>query len=141
MMAKNSARFVFTAEAGFNRLRWDSSVLRISCEDMHAATEAVDASAERCPLLVHLGALTHISPEARQIIIESTRAQRVAILSEDLITKVVTAFAYTSVVPIRFFTDETKATRWLLTPHTTTAEVLAESTQQPRTLFLNPRAT
>lgn len=95
---------------------------RISSEDVQATAEAFDTavSTEKRPLLVHLGALTQITPEARQMLIKGTHSTRIAVFSEDLVTKVVTAFAYAAVVPTRFFTDETEATDWLLDPHPTT---------------------
>ena len=86
---------------------------------MQATADAFDAvlGPDRCPLLVQLGALTRITPEARQMLIEGTHPTRVAVLSTDVVTKVVTAFAYTAIRPTRFFTDETEAIGWLLDPH------------------------
>ena len=50
------------------------------------------------------------------MLIEGTHPTRVAVLSTDVVTKVITAFAHTAIRPTRFFTDETEATAWLLDP-------------------------
>lgn len=63
---------------------------------------------------VQIGALASITSEARQMLIEGTHPTRVAIVTTDLVTTVITSFAYTAVRPTRLFTDETEATNWLL---------------------------
>lgn len=119
MVTGDSARFELTVEQHFNRLRWSPDVTTISAEDVQATADAFETvfGPERRPLLVHVGALGGITPEARQMLIEGTHPTRVAILTEDLVTKVITAFAYAAARPTRLFSDETEATRWLLEAH------------------------
>lgn len=119
MVTGDGARFELTVERDFNRLRWSPDVTTISAKDVQATADAFETvlGPDRRPLLVHVGALGGITPEARQMLLEGTHPTRVAILTEDLVTKVITAFAYAAVRPTRLFSDETEATRWLLNAH------------------------
>ena len=130
MATGDDPRFALTREPGFNRLTWSPDVSTISGEDVQATADAFDAvfGPDRRPLLVEIGALTRITPDARQMLIEGTHPTRVAVLSTDMVTRVITAFAYTSMRPTRFFTDETEATAWLLDPR---PEAEAEAEQDP----------
>ncbi|WP_104118392.1 STAS/SEC14 domain-containing protein [Arthrobacter sp. B1805] len=116
MITGDGARFELTVEQGFNRLRWSPNVTTISGEDVQATADAFETvfGPDRRPLLVHVGALGGITAQARQMLLEGTHPTRVAILSADLVTKVITAFAYAAVRPTRLFSDETEAIRWLL---------------------------
>lgn len=115
MVTGTNSRFVLTAEEHFNRLQWAPGVT-ITGEDVRAFGEAVEAvSSEGVrPLLVHLNSVRRITPAARQLIVRDTCSTRTAILGEDPVSMVITAFAYTSRTPTRFFTDEREAIEWLL---------------------------
>ncbi len=84
--------------------------------DVRATIGAVDAvsGAGRRPLLVHIGSVERITPTARGLLIEDTCSTRTAVLGVDTVGMVITAFAYTSATPTRFFTDEAAAGTWLL---------------------------
>lgn len=115
MVLGEGARFVLTVEPRFNRIRWAPGVTMYG-RDARATIGAVDAvsGAGRRPLLVHIGAVTRITPAARQLLIDDTCSTRTAVLSTDVVSRVITAFAYTSATPTRFFTDEGEAADWLL---------------------------
>ncbi|MUK02476.1 hypothetical protein GM708_11420 [Vibrio cholerae] len=117
MVKGASARFVLTVEADFNRIRWAPGVTMFG-RDVRAtigAVEAVSAAGKR-PLLVHIGSVERITPTARELLIEDTCSTRTAVLGMDLVSMVITAFAYTSATPTQFFTDEAAACGWLLEP-------------------------
>ncbi|KNC18862.1 hypothetical protein AC792_09760 [Arthrobacter sp. RIT-PI-e] len=117
MVSGDTARFVLTVGPDFNRLRWAPGVTMFG-RDVRATISAVDAvsTAAKRPLLVDIGSIERITPSARQLLIDDTCSTRTAVLSTDVVTKVITAFAYTSATPTRFFTDESEAIRWLLKP-------------------------
>lgn len=110
-----SARFVLTVERDFNRIRWAPGVTMFG-RDVRATIGAVDAVsvADKRALLVHIGSVGRITPAARKLLIEDTCSTRTAVLGMDLVSMVITAFAYTSATPTQFFTDETDAATWLL---------------------------
>jgi hypothetical protein len=111
----SSARFVLTVEPEFNRIRWAPGVTMFG-RDVRATIGAVDAvsGTGKRPLLVHIGSVARIAPAARQLLLDDTCSTRTAVHGTDPVSMVITAFAYTSATPTRFFAEEAEATRWLL---------------------------
>ncbi|PVE14553.1 hypothetical protein [Arthrobacter sp. Bz4] len=101
-------------ESESNRIIWAPGVTMTG--DVRGTIGAVDAvsGAGRRPLLVHIGSVKRITREARELLIEDTCSSKTAVLGMDQVSKVMTAFAYTSATPTQFFTDEAEAVRWLL---------------------------
>lgn len=114
MDARASARFVLTVERDFNRIRWSPGETMFG-RDVRATIGAVDSvsAGRNRPLLVHIGSVGRITPAARELLIEDTCSTRTAVLGMDPGSMVITAFAYTSATPTRFFTDEADAAAWL----------------------------
>jgi hypothetical protein len=119
MVTTAGTRFVLTVEADFNRIRWAPGVTMFG-RDVRATISAVDAVSVdgKRPLLVHINSVERITPAARKILIDDTCSTRTAVLGTDPVGMVITAFAYTSLTPTQFFTDEREASEWLLEePH------------------------
>lgn len=107
-------RFTLTVEDDFNRIRW-APEMTIFGRDVRTAIGAVNAisTAGRRPLLVHVGFIERVTPAARELLIEDTCSTRIAVLGHDVVSMVITAFAYASATPTQFFTDEAAAMDWL----------------------------
>lgn len=110
-------KFAMSSEPGFNRIRWAPGVT-MTGSDVRETIGAVDAvsGAGKRPLLVHIGSVERITREARELLIDDTCSTKTAVLGMDRVSMVMTAFAYTSATPTRFFTDEAEAIAWLLEP-------------------------
>lgn len=107
-------RYTLTDDGAFLRLRWAAGVT-IGAADVRSTTAAVTAAspAGRRPLLVNIGLVDAITPDARQLLIEDTCSLRTGVVGVDEVGKVLTAFNYRSVTPSRYFTDEADAVEWL----------------------------
>lgn len=104
-------------EPDFNRIIWAPGVT-MTGNDVRGTIGAVEAvsNAGRRPLLVHIGSVERITREARELLIADTCSSKTAVLGMDQVSKVMTAFAYSSATPTEFFTDEAEAIAWLLEP-------------------------
>jgi hypothetical protein len=107
-------RYTLSDDGDFLRLQWASGVV-IDANDIHSTIAAVVAASPRGkrPLLVDIGPLERITPEARQLLIEDTCSSRTAVLGIDVVGRVATAFNYRSATLSRYFTKESDAIAWL----------------------------
>lgn len=117
METSADVRFTLTVEDGFNRIRWAPG-MRIFGRDVRTAITAVNAISitGKRPLLVHVGFIERVTTAARQLLLEDTCSMRIAILGHDVVSMVITAFAYASATPTRYFTDEAAALEWFSSP-------------------------
>lgn len=110
-----SPRYTLSDEGDFLRLRWSPGVT-IEAEDVHSTIAAVTAASprgSRRPLLVHIGLVERITPEAKQLLIDDTCSARTAVVGVDDVGRVLTAFNYRSATLSRYFTEESDALVWL----------------------------
>ncbi len=107
-------RFALSDDGGFLRLQWTPGVT-IEAADIHSTIAAVTAASPqgKRPLLVHIGPLERITPEAKQLLIDDTCSARTAVVGVDDVGRVITAFNYRSATPSRYFTKEADAIAWL----------------------------
>lgn len=110
-----SPRYTLSDDGDFLRLQWTPGVT-IEAGDIHSTIAAVTAASPKGkrPLLVHIGPLERISPEAKQLLIDDTCSTRTAVVGVDDVGRVITAFNYRSATPSRYFTQESDAIAWLL---------------------------
>lgn len=110
-------RFDLTDEGDFLRLCWHPGV-QMELSDVQASVSAVESVSLDCkrPLLVHIDAVSGISTEARELLLEETCSSRTAVLGSDEVARVMTAFNYRAATPSRYFSDEAQALSWLLGP-------------------------
>ncbi|MEV7638032.1 STAS/SEC14 domain-containing protein [Pseudarthrobacter enclensis] len=90
--------------------------VRIEGDDMRSKIAAVLAMSPKGkrPLLVDIGPLERIAPEAKQLVIHGTYSTRIAVVGADDVGRVISAFTYRSATPSRYFTQESDAIAWLL---------------------------
>lgn len=108
-------RYTLSDHGTFLRLRWVAAVT-VHAEDIHSTIAAVTAASpegER-PLLVHIGLVGRITPEAKELLIDDTCSSRTAVVGVDEVSRVLTAFNYKSATLSRYFTTEAEAVAWLL---------------------------
>ncbi len=107
-------RYTLTDDGDFLRLRWAAGVT-IEADDVRSTTAAVTAAspAGKRPLLVNIGLVDAITPDARRLLIEDTCSLRTGVVGVDEVGKVLTAFNYRSATPSRYFTAEDEAIAWL----------------------------
>ncbi|MET1155546.1 hypothetical protein [Arthrobacter sp.] len=108
------SRYALSDDEGFLRLQWASGVT-IEAEDIHSTIAAVTAASPqgKRPLLVEIGPMERITPEAKQLLIEDTCSARTAVVGVDNVGRVITAFNYKSATPTRYFVVEADAIAWL----------------------------
>jgi hypothetical protein len=107
-------RYTLSDEGTFLRVSWAPGVT-MDCEAVRSSISAVvtmSASGKR-PLLVHIGLVDRVTPKAKQLLVEDTSTTRIAIVSDDAVGMVLSAFNHRSTVPSRRFTDEQEAIAWL----------------------------
>lgn len=109
-----SPRYALSDHGDFLRLQWPPGA-RIEAEDIRSSISAVTAASPRGkrPLLVEIGPLERISPEARQLLLEDTCSARTAVVGVDDVGRVLTAFNYRSATLSRYFAEEFAAIAWL----------------------------
>jgi hypothetical protein len=109
-----SSRYTLSDEGEFLRLRWTAGVT-MDADDVRSRISAIKAMSTqgKRPLLVHIGLVDRIIPEAKQLLIEDISPSRVALLSNDQVGRVIIAFCHRNAVPSRRFTDEHEAIVWL----------------------------
>lgn len=107
-------RYMLSDDGDFLCLRWAPGVT-LQAEDIHSTIAAVTAASPggKRPLLVHIGRVERITPEAKQLLMEDTCSTRTAVVGADEVSRVLTAFNYRSATPSRYFTEETDAVAWL----------------------------
>lgn len=107
-------RYALSDDGPFLRLQWTPRVT-IEADDIHSSIAAVTAASPKGkrPLLVHIGPLERITPEARQLLIDDTCSARTAVVGVDDVGRVITAFNYKSATPSRYFAEEADAIAWL----------------------------
>jgi hypothetical protein len=107
-------RYTLSDDGDFLRLQWKPGVT-IEADDIRSTIAAVTAASPRGkrPLLVHIGPLERITPEARQLLIDDTCSARTAVVGVDDVGRVITAFNHRSATPSRYFTQESDAIAWL----------------------------
>lgn len=107
-------RYTLSDDGEFLCLRWAPGVT-LEAEDIRSTIAAVTSASPRGkrPLLVHIGLVEHISPEAKQLLIDDTCSSRTAVVGVDEVGRVLTAFNYRSATPSRYFTEESDAIAWL----------------------------
>jgi hypothetical protein len=108
-------RYILSDDGTFLRLRWAAGVT-MHVEDVHSTIAAVTAASPqgKRPLLVHIGLVGRITPEAKKLLIDDTCSSRTAVVGVDEVSRVLTAFNYKSATLSRYFTTETEAVAWLL---------------------------
>lgn len=106
--------YTLSDDGDFLRLRWAPGVT-MQAEHVHSTIAAVTAASPRGkrPLLVHIGLVDRITPEAKQLLIDDTCSIRTAVVGVDEVGRVLTAFNYRSATPSRYFTEEAEAIEWL----------------------------
>jgi hypothetical protein len=107
-------RYTLKDDGDFLRLQWKPGVT-IEAEDIRSTIAAVTAASPRGkrPLLVHIGPLERITPEAKQLLLDDTCSARTAVVGVDDVGRVITAFNYKSATPSRYFEKESDAIAWL----------------------------
>lgn len=107
-------RYTLGDDGGFLRLQWTPGVT-IEADDIHSTIAAVTAASPqgKRPLLVHIGPLERITPEAKQLLIDDTCSARTAVVGVDNVGRVITAFNCKSATPSRYFEEEADAIAWL----------------------------
>lgn len=120
-------RYTLKDAGDFLRLQWTPGVT-IEAEDIHSTIAAVTAASPRGkrPLLVHIGPLERITPDARQLLLDDTCSARTAVVGVDDVGRVTTAFNYKSATLSRYFAEESDAIAWL-TEATHPSEVFGRS--------------
>jgi hypothetical protein len=110
----SSPRYNLKEDGDFLRLQWTPGVT-IEAEDIHSTIAAVTAASPRGkrPLLVHIGPLERITPEAKQLLLDDTCSARTAVVGVDDVGRVITAFNYKSATLSRYFAEESDAIAWL----------------------------
>lgn len=108
------SRYTLKDDGNFLRLQWTPGVT-IEAEDIHSTIAAVTAASPqgKRPLLVHIGPLERITPDARQLLLDDTCSARTAVVGVDDVGRVITAFNYKSATPSRYFVKESDAIAWL----------------------------
>jgi hypothetical protein len=111
-------RYTLSDDGDFLRLQWKPGVT-IEADDIHSTIAAVTAASPqgKRPLLVHIGPLERITPEAKQLLIDDTCSARTAVVGVDYVGQVITAFNSKSATPSRYFAEETDAIAWLTDVH------------------------
>jgi hypothetical protein len=76
-------RYTLSDEGDFLRLRWAPGVT-MEADDIRSTIAAVTAASPqgKRPLLVHIGPLERITPEAKQLLIDDTCSTRTAVVGE-----------------------------------------------------------
>jgi hypothetical protein len=107
-------RYALRDDGVFLRLEWTPGVV-IEAEDIHSTIAAVTAASPlgKRPLLVHIGPVERITPEAKKLLIDDTCSARTAVVGVDNVGRVVTAFNRKSATPSRYFAEEADAIAWL----------------------------
>jgi hypothetical protein len=110
----SSPRYTLSDDGAFLRLQWTPGDT-IEAGDIESTIAAVTAASPRGkrPLMVQIGPLERITPEARKLLLEDTCSARTAVLGVDDVGRVVTAFNYKSATLSRYFTQESDAITWL----------------------------
>lgn len=122
-------RYTLSDAGEFLRLRWAPGIT-LYAEDVHSTIAAVRAASPegKRPLLVNIGLVERITPEAKQLLIDDTCSARTAVVGVDEVSRVLTAFNYRSATPSRYFTKESDAVAWLraaVTPEAFSASMQA----------------
>ncbi len=109
------SRYLLEDAGDYVCLQWCGEITVGSSDVLAAATAVTEASpGGPRPLLVRIGLIEHITPEAKQLLIRDDRSSRIAIVGTDDVGRVLTAFTHRSVTPTRYFTDDDEAAAWLL---------------------------
>lgn len=115
---------MFTASVGddFLRLNWRSGV-RIEYADAVEAALALYTlqGEEPMPLLVNIVGLRGVTAEARAGMNAYRSHPKVALVGDNPMGAVLTAFSGRSRTPTRYFTSEDEAIKWLIRKNTSTA--------------------
>ncbi|WP_156134995.1 MULTISPECIES: hypothetical protein [Arthrobacter] len=113
--AGEQARYTLTDDGDFLRIEWAAGIT-IGADDVRSTTAAVTAASPqgRRPLLVNIGLVDGLTPEARRLLIEDTCSLRTGVVGVDEVGRVLTAFNYRSATPSRYFTQESAAVAWLI---------------------------
>ncbi|GAB3537116.1 hypothetical protein GCM10027403_20220 [Arthrobacter tecti] len=97
-------------------IRWDAGCA-LDKRDAHSLIQTLTAlggeSGRVDRLLIDMGAPASIAYEARMMFWAATCMNRLAILGQSSMDRVLVAFALASPVPTRFFLDEDAALAWL----------------------------
>jgi len=111
-------RYTLSDDGDFLRLQWKPGAT-IEAADIHSTIAAVTAASPqgKRPLLVHIGPLERITPEAKQLLIDDTCSARTAVVGVDYVGRVITAFNSKSATPSRYFAEESDAIAWLTDIH------------------------
>jgi hypothetical protein len=114
LQARSLPRYALSDDGDFLRLQWTPGVT-IEESDIRSTIAAVTAASAqgKRPLLVHIGPLERITPEAKQLLLDDTCSTRTAVVGVDDVGRVITAFNYRSATPSRYFTEESDAVAWL----------------------------
>jgi hypothetical protein len=110
----SSPRYTLKDDGEFLRLQWTPGV-SIEADDIRSTIAAVTAASPqgKRPLLVHIGPLERITPEAKQLLLDDTCSARTAVVGVDDVGRVITAFNYRSATLSRYFEQESEAITWL----------------------------
>ncbi|KNC19532.1 hypothetical protein AC792_05845 [Arthrobacter sp. RIT-PI-e] len=121
-------RYKLEDAGDYVRLTWCPKIT-IEARDVVAATAAItELSPERSrPLVMSIGVAEHITPDARRLLIRNVSSSRTAIIGQDDVGRVLTAFAHRSVTPTRYFTDDEEALGWVLDDTGEYSSVFGES--------------
>lgn len=117
LMVGQTSRAWYSLEdaGGHLRLRWSADVTVNSADVVSMAAAVTSASPEGArPLLMYIGLVDHITADAKQLLIRDISSSRIAIVGNDDIGRMLTAFTHRSVTPTRYFTDDAAALDWLL---------------------------
>ncbi|WP_247828852.1 hypothetical protein [Arthrobacter antioxidans] len=111
---RRTGRFSLAALPPLIRLRWGPRIA-IDRDDIARVGSALAAAGSTTlPLLVEVTKLEEISWEARAAILAHDLPARVAVLGEDAVDLVLTAFLVRARAEVRFFTERDEAETWLL---------------------------
>ncbi|MBG6225527.1 hypothetical protein IWX63_002099 [Arthrobacter sp. CAN_A2] len=112
--AGEQARYTLTDDGDFLRLEWAAGIT-IGGDDVRSTMAAVTAASPRGkrPLLVNIGLVDALTPEARRLLIKDTCSLRTGVIGVDEVSRVLTAFNYRSATPSRYFAEESAAVAWL----------------------------
>lgn len=97
------------------RLDWHHAVVIEYADAVEAALALFTLYGEEpLPLLVNITGIAAVTKEARTGMNAYRAYSRVAIVGDNPMGSILSAFSYRSLTPTRYFTSETSALRWLL---------------------------
>lgn len=107
--------FTVSLESGLLRLYWTPGTF-ITYEMAVKAARALEklSGGHRMPLLVNAAGVTGLAPEARAGMNAYRGFSITALLGDEPVGSVLTAFARQSSTPTRYFSDENDALNWLI---------------------------